>query len=145
MPLLADGVYDLRIDKAEVKPTAAPGGKLVHLDLVTTDPSTSRTGQPLGAGIHAFDNVNTVPTGKASWEMVLRNVGALVQAAGLTPADLAVAGPNAQAQSTNADAWAPLLQGRVVRASIGYEPAGVSKAGKSFKEKNVIRYYTKKV
>lgn len=136
MPLLADGIYDFNIVKAELKPTSTPGGQMIHLDLVTIDPTTARTGAPLGAGVHVFNNVNVVPTGKATWDMIKQNVGALVQAAQFEAG---------VARLDNVSMWAPMLVGKVVRAKIVYKPAGVSKAGKSFKEANEVAYFTKKV
>ena len=136
MPLLADGVYDFNIAKAELKPTAG-GGEMIHLDLVTVDPAMSRTGSMLGAGVHCFNNVNTKPTGKATMDMVKQNMGSLVQAVQFPPG---VAG------LSNVPQWVPQLIGRVVRCKIGYRPAGVSaKNGKAYKEQNEVLYFTKKV
>lgn len=134
MPLLADGIYDLRIVKAEIKPTAG-GGRMIHLDHVTTDPAMGRTGAPLGAGVHLFNNVNVVPSGKATWEMVAKSVGGLVQAAEF---------PAGVARLDNVEQWTPMLVGKIVRAKVVYKPAGVSKNGKAFKEANEIQYYTKR-
>lgn len=136
MPLLADGIYDFNIAKAELKPTSSPGGWMVHLDLVTTQPATARTGAPLGAGVHVFNNVNVVPTGKATWDMIKQNVGGLVQAAQF---------PAGVARLDNVAQWTPMLVGKVVRAKVVFKPAGVSKSGKSFKEANEIAYFTKAV
>lgn len=136
MPLLADGLYDFNIAKAELKATAA-GGEMIHLDLVTIEPAPSRTGQPLGAGVHVFNNVNSKATGKATMDMVKQNLGALVQAAQFPPG---VAGLG------NIPAWVPQLVGRIVRCKIGYRPAGVSpKNGKAYKEQNEVLFFTKKV
>jgi len=135
MPLLADGVYDFNIAKAELKTTAA-GGEMIHLDLVSIEPAPSRTGQPLGAGVHVFTNVNTKVSGKATWDMIKQNLGALVQAAQFPPG---------VASLTNIPAWTPQLVGRIVRCKIGYRPAGVSaKNGKNYKEQNEVLYFTKK-
>jgi len=131
LPLVADGIYDLRIEKAEIKPTSS-GGAMISLDFVTTAPCTSQKGEPLGAGIHIFDNVNTVPTGKATMDMVVRNVAALVQAAKIQGATM-----------QNVPTWVPQLTGRVLRAKVSFQPEGVSKAGKAFKAKNVIASYVK--
>lgn len=135
MPLLADGVYDVQIAKAEMKSTAA-GGRMIHLDLVTTEPGQARNGSVLGAGVHVFNNVNAAPSGKATWDMVKQNLGALVQAAQLPPGTAGLA---------NIDAWVPTLVGKVVRVKVGYRAAGVGKNGKSFKEQNEVLYFTKKV
>src|SRR5438445_12493908 len=82
LPLLKDNeLYDLRIEKAEIKQTAA-GQDMIHLDMVTTNGAKSMKGDDLGAGIHVFDNLMTVKTGKSTDEMVVRNVASLVQAVG---------------------------------------------------------------
>src|SRR6266478_10244932 len=105
MPLVKDGIfYDLLIEKAEVKPTAAPGGKFIALDMKTTQPAKSMKDEDLGAGVHIFDNVNIVPTGKATWDMIARNAGALVQSAGITGVTL-----------KTLEAAVPQLNGKLVR------------------------------
>lgn len=134
VPLIADGIYEVRIVKAEVKPTAK-GGRMIHIDHVTTAPAQSRTGTVLGAGVHLFNNVNVVPTGKATWEMIAKSVGSLVQGAEFPPG---------VARLDNVDQWAPTLVGKTVWAKVVYKPAGVSPQGKSFKEANEIAYYTKR-
>lgn len=135
LPLLqANEFYDLRIEKAEIKPTAA-GGEMIHLDHVTINPARSNKGEPLGAGIHVFNNVNTKPTGKATWDMVKRGMAELVQSV--------QGGIGTTATLANVPSWVPLLQGKVVRAKVGHEPEGVSKTGKAFKAKNTILFYQK--
>lgn len=131
LPLIADGIYDVRVEKAEMKQTSA-GHPMIALELVTTAPATSIKGEPLNAGVRIFDNINTVATGKATMEMVQRNVAGLVQAAKLTGATM-----------PTIPQWAPQLVGRILRVKVGYQPEGISKTGKPFKAKNVIAAYLK--
>lgn len=139
MPLLADGIQDLLIEKAEIKSTRDGKGQYVSLDLKTTDPATSRKGEPLGAGIHVFDNLNLNPTGAATWDIVLRNVAAFTQALEFSPGQARL-----ENGRINAEEWVPTLPGKIVRAKVGYAPAGTSKEGRAFREKNTIELYLKR-
>lgn len=137
VPMLADGIYDLQVSKVEIKPTQTPGGEMISLELTTTAPATSRTGQMLHPGVKIFHNVNTKPTGKATWDMVKQGLGGLVQAAAFPPG---------VASLGNIPVWVNQLQGKILRAKVEYAPAGVNaKNGKAFKEKNLIAYFSKRV
>lgn len=132
MPLLADGLYELQFSKVEPKQSKA-GQPMLSLDLVTTSAAMALTGEQLGAGIHVFDNLNLAASGKATWDMVTRNVASVVQATSLAT--------NWGEFCANAPA---LLQGQIVRCKVGNEPAGVDKNGKSFRAKNTIVLWMKK-
>ncbi len=136
MPLLADGTYDFVCEKAEQKATKDGKGSMISLDYKTLNPAKARDGSDLGAGIHVFDNCMVVPTGKGTWDMVARNAGAIIQ--GARPA--MPPGCNLQ----NVAQWAPQLVGKTFRLKIGYAPAGTSKDGKAFKEKNTVELYVTK-
>jgi hypothetical protein len=129
MPLLEDGVYDLQINKVE-KGQSASKVDMLKLDYMTTAPAKSRKQDNLGAGIHVFDQCMLAPSGKSDWNMVLRNVASITQAAGL---------PGTFGDFTNGDYVG--LQGRTIRVKIGFEPEGTDKNGKSFKAKNIIVLY----
>jgi hypothetical protein len=126
MPMLADGIYDLSIAAVTSKMTKA-NAPMFNLDLVTTSPSQSLDGNTLGAGVHVFHNLNLQPSGKATWDMVLRNIATVTQACGVatTYGEFAANGP-------------ALLQGHVARVKVGNVPAGVDKNGKAFRAKNEI-------
>lgn len=132
MPLVENGVYELRVDKVEIKETSRKDGRFISLDMVTTAPSKGRKGEDLGPGVHIFDNVMCNPTGKGTWDMVKRNLGALVQAGAVQGATIG-----------NIDSWVPQLTGRVLKVRVGYEPAGVDRNGKAFREKNTAELYIK--
>jgi hypothetical protein len=130
MPLLADGIYDLLVAGVTQKATAA-GQPMLNLDLVTTAPAQAQDGAQLGAGIHVFHNLNLQPSGKSTWEIVMRNVAEVVQGLGIhcTYGEL-VANPQ-------------LLMGKTARTKVVAVPAGVSKTGKAFKAKNEISNWMK--
>lgn len=132
MPLLEKGIYDVSVAKVEMKKTSK-GGDMLHFDFVTTAPSKSMKGEDLGPNIHVFDNCNLTPTGKATPEMVVRNIASIAQAAGFV---------GTLQEFLNGGYMT--LQGRTLRVRVGYEPAGVQAAtGKSFREKNTIEMYIK--
>ena len=129
MPLLAPGIYDLQFAKVEPKTTKS-GAAMFSLDLVTMEPAQSQDGGQLGAGIHVFSNMNLAPSGKATWEIVLRNIAQVIQSAGLkaTYGEL-VANPS-------------LLQGKTARVKVKCVPAG-ERDGKSYRAKNEIETWMK--
>ena len=131
LPLLAPGIYDLQIAKVEPKQSKA-GAAMFSLDLVTTGPAESQEGTQLGAGIHVFSNLNIAPSGKSTWEIVIRNIAAVTQSAGIQTnyGEFAANGP-------------ALLQGKVCRCKVGIVPAGTDKNGKSFRAKNEIEVWMK--
>jgi hypothetical protein len=136
LPLLKDGeYYHFVIEKAELKKTNDGKGRFISIDMKTTMPASDIKGQPLGPGVHVFDNQNVVPTGKATWDMIQRNVGAFVQS---------IEGGVPGARLSTVDQWVPTLPGRTLKAKIGYVPEGVSKKdGKAYKAKNEVLLYVK--
>lgn len=132
-PLLAETIYDLRVDKVEIKKTNDQKAEMISLDLVTTAPATSKDGEQLQPGAHVFDQMMTSPTGKGTWTMVQQNLGALVQAAKFPPGS---------ARLNNITEWVPQLTGRILRVKIGYKPEE-TKGGKTYRAKNVISSYMK--
>ena len=130
MPLLAEGIYDLQVATVTQKTTAA-NLPMLSLDLVTTAPAQAQDGAQLGAGVHVFHNLNIQPSGKATWEMVLKNIAQVTQSVGIaTTYGELVANPN-------------MLLGKVARCKVVCVPAGVSKTGKAFKAKNEISTFMK--
>ena len=131
MPLLAASIYDLQIQKVEQKQTKL-GQPMFNIDLVTTSPAASQDGQQLGAGIHVFHNLNLQPSGKATWDIVLRNIAAVTQAVGFsgTYGEFAANGP-------------ALLTGKTARVRVAIAPAGTDKNGKAFRAKNEIEIWMK--
>lgn len=141
MPLIADGsIADLQIKKVELKNTSTPGVQMLAIDFATTSPTKAQDGADLGAGIHVFHNLVLVPSGKGTWDMVARNVGALVQNAGVQ-----VPGSSFAEQLQNLTAnYVALLQGAQVRAKLKVQPEGVDKkTGKSFRAKNEVSVFMK--
>lgn len=137
--LLADGVYDFTVIKSELKPTQK-GGKMIHLEMGTQQPAPSRSNpnEMLNPGVRVFHNQNTMPTGKATWDIVLKGpsgLAALFQSAGLQN----------EVNMQNLESFGvAALNGRKVTASIGFEKAGQTVNGKTFREKNVINYWVTK-
>lgn len=136
MPLLKDNeIYQFKIDKAEIKPTNDSKGRYISLDMVTTMPAKGIKNEDFGPGIHVFDNQNVIPTGKATWDMIKRNVAALIQA---------IEGGIQGATLGNVDQWVSQLNGRTLRAKIGFVPEGISKKdGKAYRAKNEVLLYIK--
>jgi hypothetical protein len=132
LPLLSQGIYDLIINKVEQKQSHA-GQPMLSLELRTTGPAQAQDGSQLGIGIPMFENLNMAPSGKATWDMVVRNVAAVTQCVGLTT--------NWGEFSANAVA---LLQGQTGRVKVGIAPAGVDKNGKAYKAKNVVEVWMKR-
>ena len=134
-PLLADGIYQFKIDEAKVQPTKDGKGKFIHLKLSTTMPAISVKGENLVAGINVFDNRNLVPTGKATWDMIKRGVGEFIQA---------IEGGVSGATLSGMEQLVPTLQGRTLKAKVGYAPERIDKAtGRQFKANNEILLYIK--
>ena len=130
MPLLAKGIYDLQITKVEKKKTSK-GGDMIALELSTTAPSKSVKDEDLGIGIKVFYNLNLSVSGKATWDIIKRNVAAVVQAA------------RVQTNWGDFQANPAILQGSIVRCSVDVAPAGVDKNGKAYREKNEILVFMK--
>jgi hypothetical protein len=133
MPLLADGIYDLQVAGVTSKNTAA-NQPMLSLDLITTGPAQAQDGSQLGAGIHVFHNLNMQPSGKATWEIVGRNIAEVTQAMGFGPGQLTYGALLANPQ---------ILMGKTPRCKVVCVPAGVSKAGKAFKAKNEVSNWMK--
>jgi fructosamine-3-kinase len=144
-PLLSDRepYYDLRVEKVEMK-TSKAGKAMASVQLVNVAPATGMKGEQLPAGsVSVFENLNLEPSGKSDWNIVTRNVAQVVQAAGLTSKngfDWKQFGATTQEQCMNGARWLPQLQGKIIRAKVGYEPAG-TRDGKNYREKNVIVTY----
>jgi hypothetical protein len=134
--LVVDGFYDLRIDEVKVSPTSK-GGKMLKFVFSTTTPAKSIRGDQLNPGVKLFHNQNITPSGKATWDMIIKGpsgIAALFQHTGLA----------GEINMTNMETLGvQRLHGRTIRCSVGMEPAGTTPEGKSFREKNVIKYYTK--
>jgi hypothetical protein len=131
MPLLAPDIYDLQCVKAEIVKTNDGVTNMLKVQLKTTQPAKSVKSDNIGAGVVVFDQLLLAPRGKATADMVVRNVAGIVQAAGLTGARL-----------SNVDQWHKQLEGKVVRAKVDVVPEG-SRDGKSYPAKNSIGYYVK--
>lgn len=132
-------VADFRVDKFEIKPTEA-GGKMLAVECKTLGPTKSQKDADLGPGITVFHNLNLVPTGKATWDMVAQNLGEFVQAIGLPPGTAKI-----QNGVVNVEQWAPMTIGVPFRAKVAYVGEGVNpKNGKAFKSKNEFLTFYKK-
>lgn len=128
MPLLAEGIHEFRIEKSELKQTKL-GNPMLSIQFKTINPAKSIKGEDLGPGITVFNNVNLVPSGKATQEMVNRNMAELVKGCGggVTYGQLMQGGG--------------VLQGRTCKAKVKFVPQGTTKDGKSFREKNEIEFF----
>ena len=133
MPLIADGsIVDLTIAKVEKRnSTTTPGLQMLSLDMVTQGPTKAQDGADLGAGVHVFHNLNLSPSGKATWDMVARNLAQVTQAIGL-----------AVKYQDIVDNGTALLQGQTLRAKLKVVPEGV-RNGKSYRAKNEVSVFMK--
>ena len=130
MPLLAAGIYDMVVAKVEQKSTKL-GAPMLAIDLTTTGPGVSQDGNQLGAGVHVFTNINMQPTGKSTWEIVLKNIAAVTQGLGVaTTYGELTANPQ-------------MLQGKTARVKLSVAPSGTDKNGKTFRAKNEIEVWMK--
>jgi len=133
MPLINNNeIVDLTVSKLEKKPTKTPGGQILSLEFKTATPCKSVKGEDLSPGVTVFHNINLVPTGKATADMVVRNIAQFTQAAGFsgTLADFINGG-------------FATLQGKVVRAKVAYIPEGPDKTGVLRRAKNEISVFMK--
>lgn len=139
MPLIADGsIANFVFDKVVLKDTKTPGVSMLSLDLKTLTPTKSQDGGDLGAGTHVFHNLVLAPSGKGTWEMVARNVGAVVQNAGVK-----LEGTGAQAQIDYLKNNSAILQGAQIGGKVKVVPEGVDKNGKAYRAKNEIVVFMK--
>lgn len=124
---------NLKVDKAEISATNDNQGRYIKLTLVTTDSRKDMKNNEVEPGLMLFDQIMLNPTGKATWDMVNRRLGELVQAARMT----------GEIRPGNADVWFKQLEGRVLISQVDFEPEGVGKDGKRYDAKNVIGRYLK--
>jgi hypothetical protein len=125
----------LKVDKTEIVATADGGGRMLRIHTVTVNPQITREGKSIDAGFKLPPtNIMLSVTGRATLDMITRNLAELVQAT-----KLEVAGG---VRLANVDFWFSQLQGKTGLAEITYEPEG-SKNGKSYPEKNEIKRWLK--
>lgn len=133
LPLFADGsIVDFTLDKIEQKPTKDGKGVMLSIDHKSITAASTNDGKPLNPGAHVFNNVMLVPTGKADWDMVTRNVASITQAAGL----------NCTLVEFIKGRWME-LQGKTVRAKLRFVPEGPDKTGVVRRAKNEVALYIK--
>lgn len=134
LPILNPDRMQLKIESVEIKPTSDNTGRLLSIKLVTTDERRDMKGNTVAPGHYLFTQTMLNPTGKATQDMVNRNLAELVQAARLT----------GDIRPTNVDVWYKQLEGRIVPAQVDFEPEQVSsKNGKRYDAKNVISRFLK--
>jgi hypothetical protein len=133
MPLIHDNeVVDFRIDKIEKKKTKDGKADMLAITHKSLSPTRGVKDETLQPGVMVFNNVVLAPTGKATWDMVLRNIAALTQAAGcqMSLGDFINGG-------------FMTLQGATVRAKVAYTAEGPDKTGVVRRAKNEIGLYIK--
>ena len=133
MPLINNGeIVDFVIVKVEKKPTKDGKASMLSIDHKSTSVAKGLKNEDLQPGVHVFNNIMLAPTGKATWDMVVKNIAALTQAAGIATNlnDFLNGGYSA-------------LQGGAVRAKVGYTPEGPDKTGTMRRAKNEIAIYIK--
>jgi hypothetical protein len=128
--LLAKGLYDLRVTKAEIEPSSGtPPIDVLKLELASTAPASSDKGETLDPGVPVYHTCSLAPSGKATVKMVVQNVASIVQAAGLT--GVTVAG---------ARLWFKQLEGRNLRCRVDLRPEQ-TKDGRTFQPRNEIKEF----
>lgn len=134
LPLIADGkIVDFNIEKIEQAATKDGKGVYLSIDHKSITQTDSVKGDPLLPGsVHVFNNINLIPTGKATWDMIERNIAAIAQAAGLTMGTTEFI----------KGGWMQ-LNGKTVRAKVSYVPEGPDKSGVTRRAKNEIAVYLK--
>lgn len=126
-------IVDFLVAKIEVKPSKKdPTAKYLSIEHKSVSPTKSVKDEDLQPGIVVFNNIMLAPTGKATWEMVARNIAALTQSAGIsqTLGEFINGGFNA-------------LAGATVRAKVSYIPEGPDATGVVRQAKNEIGFYIK--
>lgn len=133
LPLFADNsIIDFIIDKVEQKPTKDGKGVMLSIDHKSITAGNTFDGKPLNPGAHVFNNIMLVPTGKADWDMVTRNIAALTQGVGMS----------VSLADFIRGRWME-LQGKTVRAKVSYVPAGLDRTNVMRRAKNEIALYIK--
>lgn len=129
-------IYDLRLKESEViEPSTASDPPVWKLTFETTAPTRSVPRDPtqspetIDPGHVLFTQTQLAPTGKATAKMVGQNVAEIVQAA--KP-------PTQVGNLQQIRDWHKTLVGKMFRAEVIVQPAGVSKSGKAYKAGNRI-------
>ena len=133
LPLIADReVVDFIVDGVEKKLTSK-GDEMVALKLKSITPTRSVKGEDLQPGVLVFHNINLVPTGKATMDMVVRNLAEVIQAAGLSGVTY---------QDFKSSRYTE-LQGKTLRARVAYIPEGPDKTGVVRRAKNEVGLFVR--
>ena len=131
-PLIMNGeLVGISIDKVENVLTAKQSNML-KLTLKTTTSTKSIKNEVLNPGLTLFHNINLEPTGKGTWEMVVRNIASVTQPTGWQG--------NLQAFLNGGFMT---LQGARCNAKVSYVPEGPDKTGTHRNAKNEIAAFLK--
>lgn len=83
MPILRDGIYDVEVSRVELAETSDQQGKMLRLVFKTTAPSQAVSGDMINAGFPLYHNFLLTPKGGMTEEMIVRNLAAFAQSAGV--------------------------------------------------------------
>ena len=131
MPLLAPGIYELKVEKAELANTKDGQGRMLNLELSTTAPAQSNTGDDIGAGVRVFHGVLFTPKGKMTADMVKRSMGEVVQSAAMS------------VKLGEIDQWHKQLEGKVLKTRVVVEPERSGPNGETYRARNSVKAFLK--
>lgn len=83
MPLLKEGLYDLTLAGAEVKPTKDGTGNNLSLTWKTTKVAQDTKGEAIQTGFPLYDTIGMTPSDAYSPENIKRRLAAVAQALGV--------------------------------------------------------------
>lgn len=127
MPLVKEGIYELKVDEIEKIPNKAEDGELLKFKFKTTSAMESVDGQPIAEGYTLFHQISITPTEKYTKDAIKRNVAAFVQAAGGT-------------HLMPLEQW----KGKIVQAKVKVQGERTNKeTGESYPPRNEIKSFVK--
>lgn len=140
-PLLAPGLYELRIADSTVDDSVGGDAKLWKLTFETTQESSSVKGETLAPGLPLYHTITLTPKGKATMELILRNVASVVQAC--TPPVQGIKGSSiVDGSFAN---LANVFLGKTLSAKVDIEKERKGNDGRTYPERNVIVKFIKLV
>ena len=127
-------MLDMTVTKSEFKDNEA---KTWSLTLTTTGPTTSVKGETLAPGINVFHTSNTVPTGKATKEMIAKKLGEILQGAWTSSESPIRNGADLLANHKQ-------IEGRTLRCRVIIEAEHTDSKGTFRPAKNIVQSIVKK-
>lgn len=133
MPLINNGeIVEFELVKIEKRLTKDSKASILAIDHKSTTPTKGIKGEDLQPGVHVFNNIMLAPTGKATWDMVTKNIASIMQAAGIS-----------QTLGEFLNGGYSALQGARVKAKIAFKAEGPDKDQIVRRARNEVSVYIK--